>query len=105
MEADAGREHSTNGEKITTHVVLVWKPEGQRLIRTLRLRWEDNIKIDLTEIGWGCSDWSDLAQDRDQWRTLVNTVIKLRVQLNVGKFLSNWAPMASQELICKEYVD
>jgi hypothetical protein len=42
-------------------------------------RWVDNIKIDLTEIGWDCMDWIDLAQDRDQWRALVNTAMNLRV--------------------------
>jgi hypothetical protein len=44
-----------------------------------RRRWDDNIKIDLREIGWGGMDWIHLAQDRDQWRALVNTVMKLRV--------------------------
>jgi hypothetical protein len=45
----------------------------------LRRRWEDNIRMDLREIGWGGMDWIDLAQDRDQWRVLVNTVMNLRV--------------------------
>jgi hypothetical protein len=48
----------------------------------------DNIKIDLREIGLNCMDWINLAQDRDQWRPLVNTVMNLRVPLNAGKFLS-----------------
>jgi hypothetical protein len=48
----------------------------------------DNIKMDLGEIGWDCMDWIDLAQDMDQWRALVNTVMNLRVQKNAGKFLS-----------------
>jgi hypothetical protein len=48
---------------------------------------EDNIKIDLGEIGWDGMHWIDLAQDRNQWRALVNTVMNLRVQLNAGKFL------------------
>jgi hypothetical protein len=51
----------------------------------------DNIKIDLREIGWGDMEWIDLAQDRDQWRDVVNTVMNLRVPLNVRKFLSIWA--------------
>jgi hypothetical protein len=42
-------------------------------------RWEDNIRVDLREIGWDGTDWTDLAQDRDQWRALVNTVVNLRV--------------------------
>jgi hypothetical protein len=48
---------------------------------------EDNIKMDLRELGWNGMDWLDLAQDRDQWRALVNAVMNLRVPLNVGKFL------------------
>jgi hypothetical protein len=49
----------------------------------------DNIKIDLREIGWDGVDWVDLAQDRYQWRALVNTVMNLRVPENAGKFLSS----------------
>jgi hypothetical protein len=45
-----------------------------------RHRWENNIKMDLKEIGWGGRDWIDLAQDRDQWRALVNTAMNLRVR-------------------------
>jgi hypothetical protein len=57
----------------------VGKPEGRRpLGRSIR-RWEDNIKMDLREMGWGGMDWTDLVQDRDQWRALVSTVINLRV--------------------------
>jgi hypothetical protein len=55
------------------------KPEGNKSLGRPRRRWEDNIKIDLREIGWGSMDWIDLAQDRDQWRALVNTVMNLRV--------------------------
>jgi hypothetical protein len=51
-------------------------------------RGGDNMKMDLREIGWGSMDWIDLAQDRDQWRALVNTVINLRVPYIFGKFLS-----------------
>jgi hypothetical protein len=49
----------------------------------------DNIKMDLREIGWVGMDWIDLAEDRDQWRALVNTVMNRQVSQNVGKFLSN----------------
>jgi hypothetical protein len=49
----------------------------------------DNIKMDLREIGWGGMDWIDLAQDRDQWRALVNTVMNLRVPYNAGRFSSS----------------
>jgi hypothetical protein len=59
--------------------ILVGKLEGKRPLGTPRLRWVDNIKIYLREIGWGGTDWIDLAQDRDQWRALVNTVMNFRV--------------------------
>jgi hypothetical protein len=58
---------------------LVGKPEGKRLLGRLRRRWVDNIKMDLREIGWDGMDWIDLAQCRDKWRVLVNTVMNLRV--------------------------
>jgi hypothetical protein len=57
----------------------VGKPKGKRPRGRPRHRLEDNIKMDLREIGWGGMDWIDLAQDRDQWRALVNTVMNLRV--------------------------
>jgi hypothetical protein len=57
---------------------LVGKPEGKRPQGRPRRRWEDN-RMDLREIGWGGMDWIDLAQDRGQWRVLVNTVMNLRV--------------------------
>jgi hypothetical protein len=57
----------------------VGKPEGKRPLGRPRRRWENNNRMDLREIGLGGMDWVDLAQDRDQWRALVNTVMKLRV--------------------------
>jgi hypothetical protein len=57
----------------------VGKPEGKRPLGRPRRRWAHNIKIDLREIGWNGMDWFDLAQDRDQWSALVNTVMNLRV--------------------------
>jgi hypothetical protein len=57
----------------------VGKPEGKKPPGRPRCRWVDNIKMDLREIGWGGIDWNDLAQDRDQWRALVNMVRNLRV--------------------------
>jgi hypothetical protein len=65
------------------------KPDGKRLFGGRRRRWEDNIKMDLREIGWGGMDWIHMAQDRDQWRALVTTVMNLRVAQNIGKFLSD----------------
>jgi hypothetical protein len=59
--------------------ILVGNPEGKRLLGRTRRRWVDNIKMDLREIGWDGVDRNDLAQDRDQWRALVNTVMNLRV--------------------------
>ena len=61
------------------HRVLVGKPEGKSPLGRQRRRWEDNIKLDLQEVGGGCGDWMDLAQDRDRWRALVSTVMNLRV--------------------------
>ena len=66
------------GEGRGVHRVLVGKPEGKRPLGRPRRRWEDNIKIDLQEVGGG-EDWMELAQDRDRWRALVNTVMNLRV--------------------------
>ena len=60
------------------HRVLVGKPEGKRPLEGPRRRWEDNIKMDLGEVG-GVGDWMELAQDRNRWRALVNTVMNLRV--------------------------
>ena len=59
--------------------VLVGKPEGKRPLGIPKRRWEDNIKMDLQEVGGGCGDWMELAQDRDRWRELVSTVMNLRV--------------------------
>jgi hypothetical protein len=59
--------------------ILVGKPEGKRPLGRPRRRWVDNIKMDLGEIGRDGMDWIELAQNRDQWRALVNTVMNLRV--------------------------
>jgi hypothetical protein len=67
----------------------VGKPEGKRPLGRPRRRWEDNIKMDLQEVGCEGMDWIDLAQDRDRWRALVNVVIKLRVLKNAGSFLTS----------------
>ena len=65
------------------HKVLVGKPEGKRPLGIPRSRWEDNIKMDLQEVGRGCGDWMELAQNRDRWRALVSTVMNFVV----GEFL------------------
>ena len=57
------------------HKVLVGKPEGKRPLGRPRRRWEDNIKIDLQEVGRVCGDWMELAKDTDRWRALVSTVM------------------------------
>jgi len=59
--------------------VLVGRPEGRRPLGRPRRRWEDNIEMDLGEVGCGCVDWMELAQDRDRWRALVSAVMNLRV--------------------------
>jgi hypothetical protein len=69
------------------HSVLVGKPEGKRPLGRPRRRWEDNIKMDLREVGGGRGDWMELAQDRDGWRTLVSTVKNFRVPYKCGEFL------------------
>ena len=61
------------------HKVLVGKPEGKRPFGRPRRRWEDNIKMDLEEVGRGCGDWMELAQDWERWRALVSTVMNLRL--------------------------
>jgi len=67
------------GEGRGVYRVLVGKPEGERPLQRPRLRWGDNIKKDLQEVGcWGM-DWIRLAHDRDRWRALVSTVMNLRV--------------------------
>jgi hypothetical protein len=77
------------GEKRNAYRLLVGKPEGRRPLGRPRRRWLDNIRLDLVEVGWSDVDWSDmdwsdvdwigLAQDKDRWRALVNSVLNLRV--------------------------
>ena len=67
------------GEGRGIYRVLVGKREGKRPLGGLRLRWEDNSKMDLQEVGCGGVDWIELAQDRNRWRALVNAVMNLRV--------------------------
>jgi hypothetical protein len=74
-----GGAYSTNGEKRNAYWLLVGKPEGRRPLGRPRRRWVDDIRVDLVEVGWGDVDWIGLAQDRDRWRALVNSVLKFRV--------------------------
>jgi hypothetical protein len=59
--------------------ILEGRPEARRPLGRPRHRWEDNIKMDLQEVGWGGMDWIDMAQDKDRWRALVNVVMNVRV--------------------------
>jgi hypothetical protein len=67
------------GEGRCVYRVLVGKPKGKRPLGRPRRRWEDNVRMDLQEVGCGCDDWIGLAQDRDRWRALVSAVRELRV--------------------------
>ena len=77
------------GEKSGLYRVLVGKPEGRRPLGRPRRRWEDNIKMDLQEVGYGVMDWIELAQDRVRWRSFVNAVMNFRVPQNAGNFLTS----------------
>jgi hypothetical protein len=79
MEDEMVRACNTKGEKRNVYRILMGKPEEKRLLGRPKLRWVDNIRMDLREIGWGGMDWIDLVQDRDQWKALVNTVMNLHV--------------------------
>jgi len=74
--------------------VLVEKPEGNRPLGRPRLRWVDNIRMDLQEMGCVYMNWIGLAQDRDRCRTLVSAVMNLRAPLNAGNFLTSCKPVS-----------
>jgi len=74
--------------------VLMGKPEGKRPLGRPRLRWVDNIRMDLQEVGCVYMDWVGLVQHRDRWRTLVSAVMNLRVPLNAGNFLTSCKPVS-----------
>jgi hypothetical protein len=74
-----GRVCRTHSGTRNTYRILVGNPEGKRPLGKTKLRLEDNIKMDVREMGWGSMDWIDLSYDRDQCRALMNTVMNLRV--------------------------
>ena len=74
-----GRACSTYGESRGLYRVLVGKSDRKKPLGRPRRKWKDNIKMILQEVGFGCMDWSDVAQDRDRWLALVNAVVNLRV--------------------------
>jgi hypothetical protein len=76
------------GEKRNAYRLLVGKPEGRRPLGKPRHMWLDHIRMDLVEVGWGDVDWIGLAQVRDRWRALVNSVLNLRVSETAGKLSS-----------------
>jgi hypothetical protein len=67
------------GEEKNVYRVLIGKPESKRPLGRPKRRWEDGIRMDLMKIGWRSVDWMQLAQDRDMWQAVVNTVMNLRV--------------------------
>jgi hypothetical protein len=76
-------------EKRNAYRILVGSPEGKGPLGRPRCTWVHNTKMDLGEIGWGGVEWTDLVQDMDQWRALVNMVINLQEPGHTDKFLSN----------------
>jgi hypothetical protein len=82
------------GEGRDVYRVLVGKPEGKRPLGRPRHRWEDNVRMDLQEVGIWCEDWIGLAHDRDRWRALVSVVRNLRVPQNEGNFLTSCKPVS-----------
>jgi hypothetical protein len=84
-----GKACSTCWDRSGVSRVLVRKPEGKRALGRPRRRWEDNIKMDLQEVGYGGMDWSELAQDRNRWGALVNAAMNLRGSYDAGTFLTS----------------
>jgi len=76
-------------EMRNAYKILVGIPEGKRLLGRPKRRWENNIRTDLRETGWEGVDWIHLAQDRDQWRVVVNTVMNLRIPEKARNFLTS----------------
>jgi hypothetical protein len=74
------------GDKRNAYRLLVGKPEGKRLLGRSRRRWVDNIRLDLREVGWSDVDWIGLAQDRNRWRALVNSVMTFGFHEMLGNY-------------------
>jgi hypothetical protein len=88
-----GRACSTNREKRNAYRILLGKPEEKRQLGRPRRRWVDNTKMDLREMGWDGVNWINLAEDRGQWRALVNTVMNIGGSIKcweVLEWLYNW---------------
>jgi hypothetical protein len=85
VEDEMGRACSANGKRRNSYKLLVGMPKGKKLLRRLRRRWADNIMMDLGEIECSVMDWIHLAQDANQGRALVNTIVSARVQSNVAQ--------------------
>jgi hypothetical protein len=77
------------GKMGNANKISIVNPKGKTPLGRPRRRWEDNIRMDLRETGWEGVDWMGLAQDREQWRDLVNTVMNLRVPLKARNFLTS----------------
>jgi hypothetical protein len=88
------------GETRGAYRALVEKSEGRGPLDRPKCRWEDNIKIDLREVGGGGADWIDMAQDRNRRRAVVNTVMNFRVSQNAEDFLSSLEPVSFSGRTC-----
>jgi hypothetical protein len=82
------------GEGRDVYRVLVGKPNGKKPLERPGCRWEDNIEMDIQDVGCGGMDWFGLAQYRDRWRSLVNAVMNLRVPYSAGNFLTSCKPVS-----------
>jgi hypothetical protein len=78
-QGECGGRNMWHAWERNVYRILMGKSEGKRPLGRPRHRWEDGIRMNLREIGWGSVEWIQLAQDRDRWQALVNTVMNLRV--------------------------